>query len=250
MRIKAVIFDVNGTLVNIHTDEEYKRVYKSISKFLGYQGLHCSPLDIKNEYFRIQRAQREQRRTYDEHHPEIDAVEIWREFLRCRLGRDGWLPAGKLEQLPLFLAEMFRSISRRRLELYPGVRRALDSLRNKRRLGVVSDAQAAWARPELRMAGVEHYFETIVVSGEHGFRKPDRRIFELALARLDVAPWEAIYVGNDIYRDVYGPQRLGMKTVLYLSDQGRRRMDGVAPDYLIRHFDQLGEAVRFLEREQ
>lgn len=247
MRIKAVIFDVNGTLVNIHTDEEYKRIYKSISRFLGYQGLHCSPQDIKDEYFRIQR---EQRRTSDEHHPEIDAVEIWREFLRRRLGREGWLPAGKLEQLPLFLAEMFRSISRRRLELYPGVRRALDALRGRRRLGVISDAQAAWARPELRMAGVEHYFDPIVVSGEHGFRKPDRRIFELALQRLGAAPWETVYVGNDIYRDVFGPQRLGMKTVLYLSNQGRRHMDGVAPDYLLRHFDQLGEAVRFLEREQ
>ena len=53
------------------------------------------------------------------------------------------LPAGKLRQMPLFLAEMARGIARQRLGLYPSVREVLDVLRGRYPLAVVTDAQSA-----------------------------------------------------------------------------------------------------------
>ena len=56
-----------------------------------------------------------------------------------------------------------------------------------------------------------------------------------------------IFVGNDMYRDVFGANRLGIKTVFFKSNQGEQRKSGAEPDYIIYDFRQLPEAVRFLE---
>lgn len=243
MIIRAIVFDVNGTLIDIHTDEDNERVYKSITRFLTYQGVQTHRVQVREEYRDILRRQREAR---GEAHPEFDAPEVWREFL----ARRGHRAAGsaKAELLPLFLAELFRGVSRRRLELYPGVRETLDGLRLRARLAALTDGQKAWAVPEMRAVGIDGYFDPILVSGDFGFRKPDRRLFETALSRLGVAPWEAVFVGNDMYRDVYGARQLGMKTVLFASNQGRRHWENVEPDYVIHHFGQLPEALAHLER--
>lgn len=240
MHIGGIIFDVNGTLVDIHTDEGRPRVYRALSHFLTYQGIHVHRSVIQDEYHHILR---EQRHASGQAHPEFDAPSVWREFLRRR---GGHLPPDKAHILPLMLAELFRGVSRQRLTLYPSVREVLDHLRCHHRLAVISDGQSAWARPEMRAVGIEHYFDPIVVSGDHGFRKPDRRLFEMALHRLGIPPWEAIYVGNDMYRDVHGPSQLGIKTVYFDSNQGRKHHDGAAPDYIIRHFGELPRAIEFL----
>ena len=90
------------------------------------------------------------------------------------------LPADKLAQLPLFLAEIYRGVSRRRLRLYPHVRQVLDVLRTRFPLAVVTDGQSAYARAELHKVGLLGYFDPIIVSGDHGYRKPDRRLFQAA----------------------------------------------------------------------
>lgn len=245
MQIKGIIFDVNGTLIDIHTDDDYSKIYRFISRYLSYQGISVSRSEIKDEYHAIMR---EQRRLKGEAHPEYDATEVWREFLRRRMQAGHLLSPEKAAHLPLFLAELFRGISRRKLKLYPGVKEVLGGLRLRYRLAVLSDAQKAWALPEMRSVGIDGFFDPIVISGEYGFRKPDRRLFEAALSAMGLAPWEVLYVGNDMYRDVYGPQQLHMKTVFFASNQGRKTMDGVRPDYVIHDFTELGRAVEFIER--
>lgn len=245
MKIKGIIFDVNGTLINIHTDEQYSKIYRFISRFLTFQGISVHHGALKEEYFQIIR---EQRKSSPEEHPEYDVQEVWRVFLRRREHLGCGLCPAKIEHMSVFLAELFRGISRRRLELYPGVRETLDDLRSSRRLAVLSDAQKAWALPELRTVGIDCCFEHFVISGEHGFRKPDRRLFEMTLSRMGLAPWEVLHVGNDMYRDVYGPKRLGIKTVFFSSNQGRKHMDNVAPDYVIHDFRELRQAVDFFEQ--
>jgi putative hydrolase of the HAD superfamily len=100
------------------------------------------------------------------------------------------------------------------------VREVLDVLRERYPLAVVTDAQTPYARAELHKVGLLDYFDPIVVSGDHGYRKPDRRLFQLALDRMGVAAEHALYVGNDMYRDIFGAREAGMKTVMVESDQG------------------------------
>ena len=149
------------------------------------------------------------------------------------------LPAGRLQQIPLFLAEMARGISRRRLGLYPYVREVLDVLRDRYPLAIVTDAQSTSARGELHKVGLLGYFDPIIVSGDHGYRKPDPRLFQFALDGMAVAAENVLYVGNDMYRDIYGAREARMTTVMFDSDQGEQTYRDCTPDYTITDFRDL-----------
>lgn len=247
MNIKAIIFDVNGTLIDIRTDEGNEDVYRVVSNLLSYQGIRTHRHALKALYYELMDAQK---RNMGERHPEFNAVAIFREIVD-RLATDYTrsLPPQKLEQLPLLLAEAYRAASRHQLKLYNGVEPTLHQLASKYRLAVVSDAQTAYALPELHALGLTSFFERITVSGDYGYRKPDVRLFEEALHAMGIHAAEAVYVGNDIYRDVYGAQRTGMKTVLFKSNQGCPEKAGINPEYIIYQFSELLNAIQFLEQQ-
>jgi putative hydrolase of the HAD superfamily len=231
MDIRAVAFDANGTLVSILTEDDMEEIFRAAAHFLTYQGIDLHRDEVRDLYFQTLK---EQQRTSPEEHPEFDAVGIWRRIIEGHLTDFARaLPGGKLEQMPLFLAEMSRGISRHRLGLYPHVREVLDVLRGRYPLAVVTDAQSAYARGELNKVGLLDYFDPIIVSGDHGFRKPDRRLFQLAVDGLGVPAETVLFVGNDMYRDVFGAQGAGMKTVMFDSDQGTKIHQGCVADYTI-----------------
>jgi len=126
----------------------------------------------------------------------------------------------------------------------------LDELSQRYQLAALSDAQSAWALPEMRAVGIEGYFQPIIVSGDCGYRKPDSRIFQAALDGLDRLPENVLFVGNDMYHDIYGASQVGMKTVFFSSNQGRKKANGVEPDYIIYQFAELRQAIAFFERRQ
>lgn len=245
MVIKGIIFDNNGTLSDIQTNEWHDEVYRVISNLLSFQGISLVPTLVKELYFGIMQ---EQRTAHGERHPEFDAVGIFREIIaRHATDFTRRLPAEKLAQLPRLLAEAHRAASRLRLQLYPGVEDIIRQLRPKYHLAMVSDGQTAYGVPELNAVGLAGFFDPIIISGDFGYRKPDKRLFTAALTAMKMPPAEVLFVGNDIYRDVYGAQRLGMKTVLFKSNQGTQEKEGVKPDYVIYHFPELLNAIRFFE---
>jgi putative hydrolase of the HAD superfamily len=247
MIIKAIVFDINGTLIDIQTDEGNEEVYRGISHFLTYQGIRVHRWEVRDEYYQLMD---EQRKASGEEFPEFDAVELWWEFLRRRTRACQALPPEKLEWMPLFLAEMYRGVSRYRLQLYPDVRDVLDELSGRYKLAALSDAQSAWALPEMRAVDLEKYFHPIIVSGDLGYRKPDPRIFQAALDGLRLPPENVLFVGNDMYRDVYGASQMDLKTVFFSSNQGRKKAKGAEPDYIIYQFAELRQAIAFFEAQE
>jgi putative hydrolase of the HAD superfamily len=245
MTIKGIVFDVNGTLIDIHTNEWHDDVYRVIGNFLSYQGIVLDPEVIKDLYFRIikeQCAASEQRQT------EFDVVAVFREIVALHSSdfTDALSPE-KRQLLPRFLAEMHRAACRMRLQLYPGVAGTIERLHASYRLAIVSDAQTAYALPELHAVGIGHYFDPIIVSGNFGYRKPDQRLFQFALDGMQLEPAEVLFVGNDLYRDIHGPQKLGIKTVYFKSGEMTSNKGDAAPDYTIHHFPELLDAVRYFE---
>ena len=243
MYLRVILFDVNGTLIDIETDEGQDRIYHAISRLLLYQGYDLAPEAIRDRYFGLMD---EQRKSSQERYPEFDAVAIWRALLQTDGLKTASLPEEKLQQLPLFLAELHRALSHKRLEAYPGVRQVLDELGKHYTLGIVTDAQSAYAVPELRAVGLGGLFACTIVSGDYGYRKPDPRLFATALRALGVRPDQALYVGNDMYHDVFGAQQAGMRAVFWPTQFGKHAHADVAPDYIIYNFGQLRDAVSFL----
>jgi putative hydrolase of the HAD superfamily len=63
--------------------------------------------------------------------------------------------------------------------------------------------------------GVGRYFSHRQVSGTHGFRKPDVRLFLACCDDLGVAPEQCIMIGDRIDNDIAPARLLGMTTVLF-----------------------------------
>jgi putative hydrolase of the HAD superfamily len=237
--IRAVAFDVNGTLVEIITEDDKEQIFRAAGHFLTYQGIDLRRHHVKDLYFQFLK---EQKKSSPERYPEFDAVGIWRRIIDENMTDfTRSLPPEKLAQMPLLLAEMYRGISRKKLKLYPHVRSVLTVLQQHFPLALVTDAQSAWARGELHKVGLLGFFPHIVVSGDYGYRKPDTRLFHHATYAMGVAPEQTIYIGNDMHRDVYGAREAGMKTVMYDSDQGTKSYKDASPDFTITdHRDLLG----------
>lgn len=81
------------------------------------------------------------------------------------------------------------------------------------RLGVISNSDGTVER-KLQEVGLAPFFETIVDSAVVGVEKPRRRIFELALQRMNAEARTSLYVGDIFGVDVLGAQRAGMQAVL------------------------------------
>jgi putative hydrolase of the HAD superfamily len=237
MDITAIAFDLNGTLIEILTEDDRDDIFRAIGHLLTYQGIDLRRHEVRDLYFQTLK---QQRNASSEKYPEFDAVAVWRTIVESHASDfTRALPAGKLAQLPLLLAEMYRGISRRRLGLFPYVREVLEELRSNFRLAVVTDGQSSWARGELHRVGIADYFDPIVISGDHGFRKPDRRLFQYALDGLGVAAENTMYVGNDMHRDIFGAREAGLTTVMFDSDQGTKEYEGCVPDYRITDHREL-----------
>ncbi|HEY6407882.1 MAG TPA: HAD family hydrolase, partial [Ktedonobacteraceae bacterium] len=151
----------------------------------------------------------------------------------------------KREHLPLFLAELHRGIARKRLRPYPQAQETLDQLRSQYHMAVVSDAQSAYAVPELHAMGLLHYFNPIIVSGDYGYRKPDPRLFQQALDALRLRPEQALFLGNDLYHDIFGAQQVGMKAIFVSYNQGISSPQTISPDYTIYSFAELPQAINY-----
>ena len=243
MEIRALLFDVNGTLIDIETDEGMDEAYRAISHFLTYQGISLRRGEVRTLYFQIMK---EQFAASREQYPEFDVVGVWREVL-ARYASDYTraLDAEKLLHMPLFLAQLQRGISRKRLAAFPQTHEMLARFKMSHQLAVVSDGQSAYGLPELRAVGLAEYFAPIVISGDYGYRKPDTRLFQTALNELQVCPEEAIYIGNDRFRDVLDARQAGMKTILFCPNGNPGGSAETEPDYLLYNYADLPRAIEF-----
>lgn len=97
--------------------------------------------------------------------------------------------------------------------LAPGVRPALEALRSRGvRTGIVSNFDHRLPTI-LQDLGILHYFDCVTLPAEAGAAKPDRRIFDLALAtlaRLGELSGPAVYVGDRAVEDVAGARGAGL----------------------------------------
>ena len=232
MNANGVLFDFYNTLVSIVTDEYDDRVWEGLSGFLRYQGISVEPDGLREEFGMS--ADHGQRTSLEEH-PETDVLAIFDRILSARASRS-------VPGLSEHAVGLFRSLSIRHFELFPDTVRLLEALHGSFRLGLVTDAQPLFLKPELEMAGLGHFFDVIVVSGEHGFHKPDPRLFQLALEELELRPQDAIFVGDNTRRDICGAQQAHLRAVLVDREHSFNADEALCiPDAVVHTLAELGD---------
>ena len=123
-----------------------------------------------------------------------------------------WLDPPAPETLEAFWLEHFPRLA----VPMSGLHEVLGSLRERGvRLGVVTNGRGRAQHPKLDALRVRPYLHTVIVSEEAGCKKPDGRIYALALERLGLAVGSVWMVGDHPLNDVIGARRAGLRGVWF-----------------------------------
>ncbi|MGC8480338.1 MAG: HAD family hydrolase [Acidimicrobiales bacterium] len=132
--------------------------------------------------------------------------------------------------------------------LEDSTRRALVSLRGAGySLGLVTNGGADSQRSKVERFGLDALFDEVVIEGELGFGKPDRRIYEFAIERLGGDEGSSVMIGDNWEWEVEAPTSYGLNAV-WIRRTGEAPPGPVpAANYLGQASDFAGAVAKFLE---
>lgn len=221
------IFDLYGTLVDIRTDEEQQLLWNKMSLFYGYYGADYTPKELHDNYRSMvlakEKAEKMQQVHYaHEAYPEIPIEEVFHELYTNK----GIQPSN---ELVLHTGQMFRVYSTHHIRLYAGARELLERLRESGgSLYLLSNAQRIFTEYELRYLQINDCFDGILISSDHGVKKPDEKFFRILLHKYQIKPEESLMIGNDLDSDIAGAKQVGMDTFYIhsgISPELKRQVD-------------------------
>ncbi len=117
------------------------------------------------------------------------------------------------EVLATELARVFERDRRGRHVVFPESRSVLTELKKHHRLALITNGAIDIQRDKINGSNLAGFFDTIIISGELGFGKPNRRVFQTALDRLKVPPDRSVMIGDSLPRDIGGARELGIRTI-------------------------------------
>lgn len=216
--IKAVIFDLDGTLLNRDASvlsfvsnqyDRYRDVFGHIpkqqymSKFIEYD---CRGYVWKDKVYQ---------QLVEEYQIQVP----WETLLQ------DYMENFKLHCVP-----------------FPHLESVLETLKNRSlKLGIISNGREPFQSNNIAALGIGHFFDTILISESEAIKKPDPLIFQRALERLNVQASESMYVGDHPINDVKAARSVGMLSVWKKDNQ----WEDVNADYCI---DELSELLGIVDK--
>ncbi|WP_418968955.1 HAD family hydrolase [Alloscardovia omnicolens] len=203
-----IFCDLYGTIFDIRTQEDSPDVWNMMCDYMNARGAR---FEDGQTLYALYQTQWEQ--AYEEgvrergEYVEVDVSPVWQ-----MLYAHGGVQVD--ERSAAATATYFHQISMPLLQPYPHAREFLAIMR---RVGIhpilVSNAQAAYTRPDLQAHRLTELFDAIFLSSDFGVKKPDKRFFDHALVSCNANPSRVLYLGNEIGCDVLGARGAGMDVV-------------------------------------
>lgn len=235
---KGICFDFYNTLVRIVDDESNIENFEMVRAYLidklGY-GEHSIPgaIQLRDIYYNEKNIAFERKRSTIEH-PDVDLMFIWRSIIKkLKLPDEFSTPEGEKKLIELL--SVFRAAA---IKSFEPIEDAVETLRILKEhditVGILSDAQPAYFEREFLKSGLMNFVDFHVLSAEHGIRKPSKALFNEGLKHLELSPDEIVFVGDDMFRDIFGAKSIGMSTVYIPSEHGISYYEDCKPDEVIR----------------
>jgi len=184
MTTKAVVFDLDGTIVNFNLD--YKAARAEVIEFLGAQGFPRSLFSLNESVFDM-----------------LKKVEI-----SMRNNSKNKKEFSKLKETALTLLEKYEMESASSTSLVPGILETLKTLRKmKLKLGLFTINSKKSTNYILNTFRLKNSFDAVVTRDSVPTVKPNPLHLETALKKLKVKPAEAVVVGDSIW-DIKSAQEL------------------------------------------
>ena len=130
----------------------------------------------------------------------------------------------------------------------PGVPEALDWIRPRARIGLVTNSVLGQLqRDRIAASGLEGYFDVIAIGSEVGAYKPDAAIFTWAAGQLDLETAACAFVGDSEHHDVAGARRAGMIPIRRFRDgPGATPASATTAPWAFRDYAELPEILQEL----
>lgn len=206
------VFDLYGTLVDIHTEEGQPELWKKLALFFGYYDAVYEWEELKEAYGSLVKAKEQElkgnleqdARYAHEASPEIEITEVFLELYR----RKG-VEAGR--ELAVHTGQFFRVLSTEYVRVYPGTEDMLANLKaHGKKVYLLSNAQRIFTEYEMHVLEIAKYFDDIFISSDHMTKKPDRRFYDALIEKHDIDVSKSLFVGNDSHTDIAGADEVGM----------------------------------------
>jgi HAD superfamily hydrolase (TIGR01549 family) len=210
--IKAVFFDLGGTLLVMRRDRILQKVLKDERHEAGLKAIRTSYGEMEPIWLDY----------YSKHSATgKDATEAYRRLdvmVLERLKISGSVE--EAERLSWLVRERWEKIGKSiPPKLYPDAKPVLSKLsRLGIKLALVSNAPPDTSKTVDEL-GLPQYIKNVVISGIVGYSKPNPEIFRIALSQASVKPGETIHVGDVYASDVVGARNAGIKGVLLDRDK-------------------------------
>ena len=212
MKYTDLVFDLYGTLVDIHTEED-DRVWEKTAFYFGFYGAGYTGPELKAAFQSAMRAREARAGQSYECFPDLPFEETMADLFRAK---------GVVENadtLGINAAQLFRISSLDYIRLYPHALEALAKLRKAGyRLWLLSNAQAIFTAYELRLLGLGEQLDGIYLSSNYKCRKPDLRFYQALIEDRDLDVSKTMMIGNDRQTDIAGARAAGMATLYMHTD--------------------------------
>lgn len=226
--IDTVLFDMGGTLEDIHVDDESRHAsIQGVLDILRTHGIDPDK-DFETAASAINAGWERYGAYRDPRQRELKPEEIWGSFVLTDFGLDEESVRSYAEEL----AHMWE-VTHYHRALRPHVREMLEGLKDLgMKLGVISNTASLYQVFDiLKEYGIRDYFQDVTLSSVTGYRKPNPNIFMVSLHQVQSDPAHCAYVGDTISRDVIGPIRMGFGATFHIDSYLTRLKDThVSPD--------------------
>ena len=235
---KVYVFDLYGTLVDIHTDENDMGVWEKLSLFYGYYKAHYKPQELKEAYERLVKdKERSLKSTLEndpkyahEASPEIEITDVFRELYAAK-GVDADYV------LAVHTGQFFRVLTTEYVRVYKGTHKMLEALKAAgKEVYLLSNAQRIFTEYEMHVLDIAKYFDGILISSDYKTRKPDKRFFDILIEKYAINPEETLFIGNDSHTDIKGAQTAGFSTYYVKSNISPQNDMSENADYIVPEF--------------
>ena len=221
MKYQNYIFDLYGTLVDIHTDESKASLWKKIAVYFSAQGASYTGKELKERYGALIRAEEKKlQKKLGKKYPGITVkeVEIDLDRVFAALYKEKGIKANR--QLIKDSMIAFRAITMEKLRLFPGTEELLQGLRDAgKKVYLLSNAQTSFTYPEMKALGLTGYFDDIFFSSDLEVKKPSAKFYEALFEKHGLKKTESVMVGNDRFADVQGALDFGIEAIYLHTEQ-------------------------------
>lgn len=114
----------------------------------------------------------------------------------------------------------------------------VNTIKKQVKVAIITNGLTQRQKAKIINTHLNSYFDVIIISEEVGFSKPDKRIYELALSKLNVQPEDALFVGDDLEKDIGGCQNANIKGI-WFNPHRTKNNTGIKPYAEIDSFDRL-----------